>query len=155
MKKIYSSFYALAMKANLSMLISIIAAFILPIKTLLITVGLCIAADTFLGIYKARKNKEKITSHKLSNVVSKMVLYQAAVILFFVLEKFILGEFVAYFIDIPFVLTKIVAATLCLIELKSMDESYTIITGYSLWDKFKTILRRAKSTKDELSDFNK
>jgi hypothetical protein len=140
------------MKAKLSYVLSILAAFILPVKPLLLTVGLCIAADTVMGLYRAKKKKEKITSRKLSNVVSKMVLYQSAVLLFFILEKFLLGEFVILFVSIPLFLTKLVAATLCFIEIKSIDESYTLINGYSLWSKFKALLARAKSAKEEIED---
>jgi len=152
-KNFIDQYYILLTKAKLIYFFTIIASFLLPIKMLLLTVGAFIAADTVIGIYRAKKKKEKVTSRKLSNLVSKMVLYQSAVILFFCLEKFILGDFIHLFVDIELFLTKIVAATLCLIEIKSIDESYFILNGYSLFDKFKAILKRAKSTKDEISNF--
>jgi hypothetical protein len=52
-------------------------------------------------------------------------------------------------------LTKIVACVLVFIELQSMNESYTIINGYSLWDKMKEMLKRGKDFKGEIENFNK
>lgn len=141
-------------RGKLSVFITAIAAFLLPIQPLLLTVGLFIAADTVLGIWRANKRKEKITSRKLSNVVSKMILYQGAVLLFFALEKFILGDFVSAFVNIPWFLTKLVAATLCLIEIKSIDESFVLIYGFSVWDRFKSFLKRAKGVKDDFQGFS-
>jgi len=133
--------------------IILILAFILPIRPLILVVGLCICLDTLIGLYRSKKLKQKITSHKLSNVISKMVLYQSAILLFFCIEKYILADFIAIFTGIEWFLTKIVAATLAAIELKSINESYEVITGYSLWDKFKGFLKRGKELKNELSDF--
>lgn len=81
-----------------------------------------------------------------------MVLYQAALILFFAMEKYILEDFVMMFTSIPLFLTKMVAATLAFIELKSINENYEIISGISLWDKFKELLSRGKELKKDLSD---
>ena len=71
---------------------------------------------------------------------------------FFFIDKFIIGEFTAIFIEIPLILTKILAATLCFIELKSIDENYKIIKGKSLWGEFKDLLARSKELKAEVSD---
>lgn len=133
-------------------LLAIIGAFLAPIKALIIIVGLCIAADTITGIMKARKKKEAITSRKLSVVISKMFLYEGAIILFFCIEKFILADFVGYFCDIPLVITKFVAAVLCMIEIMSINENYKAISGISVWSKFKTLLARAKEVKSEIND---
>lgn len=140
------------MKLQLEYFIVVICAFFLPIAPLLLTVGLFIAADTVYGLYKAIKLKQKITSRKLSNVVSKMLLYQGCLMLFFMMEKFILSDLVLLFSEIPFLLTKLVATLLCLIELKSIDESYVALNKYSLWDKFKLMIRRAKELKDEFKE---
>lgn len=141
-----------AIKASLGKFLIIVAAFLIPIKPLILTVGICIAIDTFMGIWRAKKQKENITSRKLSNIISKMVLYDIAVILFYCIEHFILSDIIAKFTDINLLLTKLVAATLVMIELKSIDESFVLIKGYSLWTKFKELLTRAKSLKGKLED---
>ena len=69
----------------------------------------------------------KITSKALSAIVSKMVLYQSAVILVFILEKYLLINFFTSIFGVELFLTKIVATTLCGIELMSINESYKIV----------------------------
>lgn len=142
-------------KESLAIVIGLILAFLMPIAPLLITVGVFIFADTITGIWKAKKTGDKITSRKLSVIVSKMVLYQSAIILFFLLEKYIIGDMVAFFVSIPWFLTKLVACTLCSIEVKSIDENYTAITGVSMWDRFKKLLARAKEVKDDIKEVTK
>ncbi len=131
---------------------AIIFAFLAPISSLMLVVGFCIALDTLFGIWKAKKTKSKITSRRLSAVISKMVLYQSAVILFFVIEKFIIADFIGYFVDIELFITKIVASILIFIELLSINENFQVISGISLWGKFKEMIRRAKDVKDEIKD---
>jgi multisubunit Na+/H+ antiporter MnhG subunit len=145
----------LILSSSLVKVLIIIMAFLLPIQPLILIVGGCIVLDTIIGLWRAKKLKQPITSRKLSNVVSKMVLYEASIILFFVIEKFILFDFIHYFISMDLFLTKIVACVLVFIELQSMNESYTIINGYSLWDKMKEMLKRGKDFKGEIENFNK
>ncbi len=145
----------LNIKASFFKVLSILGAFLLPIKPLLLIVGLTIMIDTVMGIYKAKKTGQEVTSRKASQVVTKMIMYQTAVILFFVMEKYILEDLILLFVSIPLFLTKIVAMVLISIELKSMDENYEAIKGISLWDQFKELLKRAKEVKDEMGELKK
>ena len=146
--------FLIFLKVNAKAFLITLIGFIAPIKGLLLVVGLSIAADTIIGIYKAKKLKQKITSHRLSAVITKMLLYQSAVITSFILEKYLLGEFVLLFSSISFLLTKLLAVVLISVELKSVDESYKIITGVSLIDKAKKLLTRYKKIKKEIQDDN-
>lgn len=131
----------------------ILLAFLAPIFPLLIIVGCAIAFDSFFGILRARKLGQKITSRKLSKMVSKMVLYESAVVLFFAIEKYILGDIIGIFTAIPLILTKLVTCTLLFIEGTSVQENLEATYGFNLWKKFKDMLARAKDVKDELEDF--
>lgn len=139
-------------KVTASVMVAIIVAFLMPIIPLIIVVGVFIFADTAFGIWRAVKTKQSITSKRLSNIVSKMVLYQSSIILFFIMEKYMLCDIVGYFISIPWFITKLIACTLCSIELKSIDESFRIVLGVSLWEKFKLMLKRTSEMKTEIKD---
>ena len=134
-------------------IVGILLTFLTPIIPLLILVGIAIAADTIFGIIRAKKLKQKITSRKMSQIVSKMVLYQGAVILFYSIEHFILGDIIGLFTSIPLILTKLVTATLLSIELTSVSENVESAYGINLWKKFKEMVSRAKQVKEELEDF--
>jgi len=142
-------------KASLSQIFGIVLTFLTPIKPLILIVGVAIALDTFYGVRRAKKTGEKVTSRKLSKIISKMVLYQSAVILFFCVEKFILGDIIGLFTNIPLILTKIVTTVLLYIEATSISESYEIMYGVSLWKKFKELIKRTGDTKQQLQDILK
>ena len=140
------------LKSSLGAVLIILLAFLTPIAPLLILVGLAIGADTLFGIVRSVKKKRAITSRRLSALVSKMFLYQFATIGMYITDKYLVGELIMVFTDIPLVLTKLVVATLLSIELKSINENIESGFGVNIWDKFKYMLRRAKSVKDELED---
>ena len=142
-------------KASLSQIFGIVLTFLTPIKPLILIVGVAIALDTFYGVRRAKKTGEKVTSRKLSKIISKMVLYQSAVVLFFCVEKFILGDIIGLFTNIPLILTKIVTTVLLYIEATSISESYEIMYGVSLWKKFKELIKRTGDTKQQLQDILK
>lgn len=121
----------------------------------MLTVGALILADTIVGVYRARKKGEKITSRKLSQVVSKMVLYQSAVVLFYCIEVNILQDFIAAFVDIHLFLTKLIGALLAFIEVQSINESIENLTGKGIWDRLKELIRRAKEVKDDVEELKK
>ena len=135
-------------KSEIYAILAIAIAFLTPIIPLILIVGLAIFLDTFIAIYKAYKLNEKITSKKLSAVVSKMVLYQSAIIGFFCIEKYILGDLTIMLTSIPLVLTKLVAVTLLFIEGQSIIENYSAVSGINIFNKFKELLSRTKYVKN-------
>ena len=139
-------------KTKLFLLLQIIAAFLMPIKALMVMVGLMILLDTITGIWKAKKLHEIITSRKLSKVVSKMVLYQIGIITFFCLDRYILGEMIGAFTSIPFFLTKIVAVFFCGIELLSINENVYAVTDMNFYRMFRKMLTRTKEVKQDIDD---
>jgi multisubunit Na+/H+ antiporter MnhG subunit len=146
---------ALLKKVTFDKILITLSAFLMPIKPLLILVGLMIFLDTIFGVWKCKKNGTQITSKGLSSIVSKMVLYQASVILFFALEKFIFGDFVLLFTSIPLFLTKIVATLLVGIEITSISENVEEATGVSIWQRIKSMLGRVKEIKNDVNDIIK
>jgi len=135
------------LKASILAIAGIIIAFLTPIIPLLIIIGAAIFFDTIFGIICAKKRREKITSRKLSKLISKMLLYNLSVVTFFCIEKFIIGDFLKIVTDIPLVLTKLVATTLLFIESKSIIENLELITGKNYWKLFKEMLQRTKEIK--------
>jgi len=137
-------------KTNIFALLTIVISFLMPIKPLILIVGATIFLDTIFGVVRSLKNKEAITSRRLSRIVSKMVLYQSAIILFFCVEKYILNDIMISFGMVPLLLTKIVATMLIFVEVLSMMENYEMISGVDIWDKFKEVFRRTSQLKDNV-----
>jgi hypothetical protein len=145
------SLLLISIQSKLLTLISICLAFFLPISGILIMIGVLICIDTFTGIWKANKLKEKITSRKLSSIISKLALYEITVIMFFLIDKFILNDIILTFFSVPLMLTKIVALVLASIEVMSINENYKVVKGIDLWQSMKLLFARAKDIKDDLN----
>jgi hypothetical protein len=133
-------------------ILAILWTFFLPISGLFLLVGFCIALDTISGIWKSRKLKIKITSRKLSSIISKMMLYQITLILFYLIDNFILNQIMLKFFSVPLMLTKIVALILISIELMSLNENIIAVKNFSLWDGMKSLFARAKEIKTNLNE---
>lgn len=129
-----------------------IVAFFAPVQGILLTVGAFILADTFWGIWKARKQGQKITSKGLSAIISKMLLYEAAVLLSFCLDVFILGDILHGIFGVEQLIVKVTSMVLVYIELKSINENYHAVKGVDLWKEFKRLLSRTKELKDEITN---
>jgi hypothetical protein len=132
-------------------LLAVVGAFFLPISGILFLIGFAILLDTLTGLWKAKKLKIPITSRKLSAVISKLFLYEIAVIGFYLIDFFILNDIILKFFSVPLMLTKILSLILCSIECISINENYISIRGISIWDSMKNLFARAKEIKNDIN----
>jgi hypothetical protein len=128
--------------------------FFAPIQGLLVAVGAAVVFDTFTGIYKSIKLEglSSIKSRKLSNIVSKLLLYQMCIILLFPIDKFLLNELLSHLISIKFFATKFICVILIIIEGTSIKENVEAALNVNLWDMLKNAMRRAKEVKDDINE---
>lgn len=135
------------------LLTSILLLFV-PIQGILIAIGASIALDTFTGVFKSIKIKgwKSVRSRKLSQIVSKMLLYEVCVLFLFLIDKFVLNEFVSQWLSIEFMFTKICALILIFIELVSIKENIEEAYNIKIWEMLKKAFLRAKEVKDNIDD---
>ena len=138
-------------RLSFSKLLAVVGAFFLPISGILFLVGFAIFVDTLTGLWKAKKLKIPITSRKLSAIVSKMFLYELAVIGFYLIDFWILNDIVKQFFSVPLMLTKILALILISIETMSINENYIAIRGISIFQAMKSLFARAKEIKNDIN----
>jgi hypothetical protein len=134
-------------------LASLVLLFV-PIYGLLIAVGTAIALDTFTGIFKSIKLTGwcSIRSRILSNIISKMALYEICILLLFVIDKFVLNEFISKWFGFQFMFTKICAILLIFIELVSIKENIEATFKIDIWKLLKKAFLRAKEIKSNVTD---
>ena len=140
------------MQANWVKLMAMLWAFLMPISGLLFLVGFVILLDTVTGIWKSYKNKVKITSRGLSAIISKMLLYEVTVVLFYMIDHFILNSIILQFFSVDLLLTKVLALILVSIEVMSINENYKAVKGLDLWQAMKNLFARAKEIKKEVNE---
>ena len=131
-------------------LLAVISTFFLPITGILFLIGFAIVVDTLTGIWKSKKLNIPITSRKLSAIISKLMLYEVAVILFYLIDKFILNDIILVFFSIPLMLTKILALVLVSIETLSISENIKAVKGIDLWQSMKLLFARARDIKQDI-----
>jgi len=132
---------------------SLILLFV-PIQGLLISVGTAIVLDTFTGVFKSIKLNgwKSIRSRNLSNVISKMALYEICIILLFVIDKFVLNEFISKWFGFQYMFTKICSILLIFIELVSIKENIEATFKIDIWELLKKAFLRAKEIKSNVTD---
>jgi len=131
-------------------LFAVVGSFFLPISGILFLIGFAILVDTLTGIWKSKKLGIPITSRKLSAIVSKLFLYEVAVIGFYLIDYFILNDIILTFFSVPLMLTKILSLVLCSIEVISISENYKAVKGIDIWSAFKNLLQRSKEIKQDI-----
>jgi len=140
----------------LNYILSSLVLLFMPIYGILLAVGTAIILDTFTGVFKAVKLNgwQSVRSRKLSQIVSKMLLYEVCVVFLFIIDKFILNEFISKWLDVDFMFTKICAILLIFIELVSIKENIEEAYNIKIWDMLKKAFRRVKEVKDNIDDLN-
>ena len=128
--------------------------FFAPINGLLIAVGVSIALDTFTGIFKSVRLNGwcSIRSRKLSELVSKMLLYEVCILLLFPIDNYLLNEFTLMLFGFKYMFTKICSIVLILIELISIKENIEEAMNIKIWVILKNLLKRTKEIKTDINE---
>jgi hypothetical protein len=138
----------------LNYIVSSLILLFVPIYGLLVAVAAAIILDTFTGIFKSVKLKgwSSIRSRILSNIISKMALYEVCILFLFVIDKYVLNEFIVKWFGFDFMFTKICAILLIFIELVSIKENVEETFKIDIWKLLKRAFLRAKEVKNNIND---
>ena len=124
-----------------------IIVFLTPIAPLMVVIALAILIDTFLGLYKAFKTKNKITSHKLSRVAFKILFYELLIVILYPIDVYIMGGSIY---GIEHLLTKAGVVLLVFIEALSVDENIRAINknrGFEYYfNKLLSVIKKGKAS---------
>jgi len=115
-----------------------VLAILAPIQPVLIATGVLIFADLVLGLAAAWKRGEAITSAALRRTISKIVIYNIAVISGFIVEKYLMSDLIPA--------TKLIAGVIGAVELKSILENADTINGAPI---FLSIIKSLGSQNDQ------
>jgi phage-related holin len=115
------------MKDYLIGLVVTTAAIFAPIKAIFLVTGILIFSDLILGIIAAKKRGEKISSAGLRRTATKIFVYNAAIVLGFLVEKYTLEGFLP--------ISKITAGLISVVELTSILENLNTINGSPVFAK--------------------
>mgnify|MGYP003651021157 FL=1 len=141
------------LQSYIETLIAVLIVFFAPITGMIILVALSTLIDTGFGIWKVQKLDEKISSKKFRfGLVPKLISYVIAVMLVYASDYFILNDLTKILVSVEFLSTKVIALTLISIEVKSMDESFEAVKGWSFLKKFTGLIMKAKNIKKQIEE---
>ena len=126
-----------------SLVIAIIGT-LAPIREIMIAVIVLVIADLVTGVMVARKRKQPITSAGMRRTISKFMVYEISLICGFLTEIYLIPG-----AGVP--ISKIVAATIGAVELKSVLENSGAITGI----RFSSLMSRLGSKNQPSNDNGK
>jgi hypothetical protein len=139
--------------SNISILIKILIVFFAPIKGIILLVALATIIDTGFGIWKAKKLKENINSKTFRHgFVPKLISYVVGIMLVYTSDFFIINYLTKEVVSVDYIATKLIALTLISIEVKSMDESFEKVKGYSFIKEIVKMIVKAKNVKKHLQE---
>lgn len=140
-----------AIKSNSSVILNVLLAFFAPISGIVLLVALSTIIDTVFGLWKAYNLKENITSRKARyGLVPKIISYCAAICLIYACDFYMVNDLTKMVVSAEFLTTKLLALVLISIEVKSIDESFQSVKGWSFIDKITDMVIKAKNIKKEL-----
>lgn len=132
--------------------IASLMAFFAPIHGILIAISIAICMDTITGIYKAKKLKNPIISRKMSDIIAKMITYETCILLLYLIDYFLLSEFMSLWFSTQYFFTKLVALVVVGIELTSIKENIEAATQKDIFKWIKSCLQRSKDIKKDIDD---
>lgn len=106
-------------------IVATLAAVLLPIKPAIVTIFVLVIADLILGLLVARKSKDPITSAGFRRTITKLFVFELALIAGFLAETYLIGD--------SFPVSKIISAFIGLTEIKSIIENLNIINGENIF----------------------
>jgi len=123
LKSVFSYFdltnFAAAIKSWLIIAVSLLA----PIKSAIFAVYFLIFVDLITGVWASLKEKQTITSSKMSRSISKILIYSITIIVSFIVHKYLLTDF-----DLP--IEAIVSGFIAITETKSILENLNRISSH-------------------------
>lgn len=84
-----------------------------------------------------------------------MALYEICIIFLFVIDKYVLNEFIKHAFGFDFMFTKICAIVLIFIELVSIKENVEESFKVDIWKLLKETFNRAKELKQDFNEIKR
>lgn len=135
-------------------------SFFMPAAGILLVVLSFVLTDTILAYLRVKKQQSKGIDIKwtsrnfIRGFMPKMLGYTILILLFFMLDKFLLNEFVKYVVSIELLSTKLIALGLIYGELQSIDENSKVIWGKGIIKRLMELFNFGNKIKNKLSEVN-
>ena len=139
----------------LNMFLASVIAFLAPVAGVIITVIGFVLLDTRYAYLRVKKNNGSWTSRKLRvGLINKLITYVSLIILLYMTDKFLVNYLLMPIFGIELLFSRLMTLVFIYIEYLSIEESYKSINGYTLYDKFRDMLRKFNHIKNDIKNTN-
>jgi hypothetical protein len=123
-----------------------------PIVPFVLLAFAAIILDLYFGLWKTIRlfGWRAVRSRRLSDTITKTLLYVGGIVMIFLAEIYILKGLTEQYMNIKFLLTKAFTLFCLTTEAKSINESYHAVTGKNLWNSFVTFVQRSRQEEDKI-----
>lgn len=128
------------MRNNFLSFLLFFAAFLAPIQAVGLAIGFLVFSDLATGVWASLKEGKRFSSDRLGRSVTKLMVYCTSLVVGLVAQKYVFED------AIPIV--KVVAGMLAGVELTSIGENLTRISGIDFRAVFKRVLPAQKDKED-------
>ena len=126
-------------------------SFFVPAGMMVLSAITVTTIDTYLGIKKSKKISRRITSRRFRmGYFPKLIKYTVAILVTFLLDKTFISDLIGSSVD--HLATKLVTCVIVMAEIKSWDENWKIIYGYSFLAKAEALLSKFNKIKQEVTE---
>jgi hypothetical protein len=142
------------LKTKLILIATSFLSILSPVMPMIYIAFFVILIDTGFGIWRSVKKGgwKAFRSRRLSHTLSKAFLYSGAILMVFLIEKYIAGDLIGHFISVDLVMTKMIAFFCVATEIKSINESYEDVTGKNMIKAVREFVTRAKEEAKDLTE---
>lgn len=136
---------------DIAIVITVFLTFLTPIAGLFLIVGCFVLFDTLFAIITTIKlnGYSSYKSNKLFNIVPKTFFYLSTIILFYIIDVYLLEN---EFYNIKYLLSKTICIFWIYIEVKSIDETSMKRGNRSFWVILKEVIGKLKEFKKDLNE---
>ena len=139
---------------NITLFLTAFCTLILPIKPLILIMVAMVFLDTITGIWTCIKidGKKSFKSHKLFNIIPKIIFYSVAILISFLMDKYVFGE---KLFQIEYFLSKMVCVIAVFIESVSINENSMKMGNKSIIEIIKNLITGLKGIKKDITELKK
>jgi small neutral amino acid transporter SnatA (MarC family) len=123
-------------------------AFFSPVWSNILLVTLFILMDTITGILASRKLGESIRLERFKDIFYKIILYHTCMLIGFMTDILLIGEFLIQVFSIELLLTKLISLTIIFTEAASINNNIFKITNKSPFEMFTDMLKKVDTLKN-------
>lgn len=132
----------------------LIFLFFMPAKLMILAVVIAGTVDTYYGVRRSKKEGKQYSSKtfRIGYIVNKVIIFAVAVLLTYLLDYIALDSIFKLVLPINNLSTKFVTLAIVWNEVRSIDESWVVIKGYSFLDKLKEFAKGALNLRKKIKE---